>query len=476
MRKHITLAATLVALSLPGPGRADGWTSLLKDDLRHWQSAGGGESLRAAAGTLTVDGPGQVVYLGDGRPLDLRDFELRAEVLTKPGGRAGLAFHIAANPRSSGGVEVRLDNSYSGPGPGHGLQKTGSLVWLRPVVKSVVPDGRWFALHVSVRGPRVQVRVDKQLVTDYLEPEQLEAGPRLKRGTVAVRGHGGTGAVLIRKLEVRPLPQGPAAAPPAKPDETDLRLARLREQGFTPVDYHTHLKGGLTLDDVLARSWRTGIGAAVAVNAGKGFPVADDAAAEKFLKGAEGRPVFVGMQAEGREWVRLFSPATVARFDYVFTDARTLTDRRGRRVRLWVKEEVDVPDPQAFMDRLVQTVETILDREPIDFYANPTYLPEVLAKDYDRLWTAERQRRVVDALARNGVALEINETLRLPKPALVKRAKEAGVKFTFGTNNADRRLGRLEYCLRMVEECALTPDDLWAPRPDGRKPIQVRKR
>ena len=39
--------------------------------------------------------------------------------------------------------------------------------------------------------------------------------------------------------------------------------------------------------------------------------------------------VFIGMQAEGREWVRLFSPATVARFDYVFTDAMTLTDGRG---------------------------------------------------------------------------------------------------------------------------------------------------
>jgi hypothetical protein len=476
MRKYLTLALTLGALSLPGPASADDWTLLLKDDLRHWESSVSGDEFRVKAGTLTVDGPGQIVYVGDGKPLDLRDLELRAEVLTKPGGRAGITFHIAPNPRSSGGVEVRLDNSYSQPGPGQGLLKTGSLVWLRPVVKSAVPDDRWFNLHVTVRGPRVQVRVDQQLVMDYVEPEKLEAGPRLKRGTIAVRGHGGTGAVVIRKLEVRPLAEGPAPPSPAKADATDLRLARLREQGFLPVDFHTHLKGGLTLDDVLAHSWQTGIGAGVAVNCGKGFPVTGDQAAAKFLKGLEGRPVFVGMQAEGREWVRLFSPATVARFDYVFTDAMTLTDERGRRVRLWVKEEVDVPDPQAFMDRLVKTVETILDREPIDFYANPTYLPEVLAKDYDRLWTPERQRRVVEALARNGVALEINDTLRLPKPALIKKAKEAGVKFTFGTNNADRRLGRLEYCLQMIEECALTPDDLWAPKPDGQKPIQARKR
>jgi hypothetical protein len=475
MRKYITLAVALAAVGLPGRASADDWVPLLKDDLRHWESAGGGESLRAKEGTLTLDGPGQVVYVGDGKPLDLRDFELRAEVLTRPGGRAGLAFHIAPNPRSSGGVEVRLDNSYGSPGPGHGLQKTGSLVWLRPVVKSVVPDDRWFALHVTVRGPRVQVRVDKQLVMDYVEPQKLDSGPRLKRGTIAVRGHGGTGAVQVRKLEVRPLPEGPSTPPP-QADETDFRLARLREQGFLPVDFHARLMSELTPEDVLAHSWRTGIGAAVVVPCGKGFRLADDKAAEKFLTSVEGRPVFVGMQAEGRDWVRQFSPTTVARFDYVFTDAMTLTDERGRRMRLRVKDEVNVPDPQAFMERLVKTIETILDREPIDFYANPTYLPEVLAKDYDRLWTAERQKRVVGALARNGVALEINDALRLPRPALIKKAKEAGVKFTFGGANADRRLGRLEYCLRMIEECALTPDDLWAPRPAGRKPIQARKR
>src|SRR5262249_51092535 len=155
----------------------------------------------------------------------------------------------------------------------------------------------------------------------------------------------------------------------------------------------------------------------------------------------QGRPVFVGMQAEGRDWVKRFAPGTVTRFDYVFTDARTLTDSKGKRIRLWVKEEVDIPDAQAFMDRLVKTIESILDREPIDVYATPRYLREFLAKDYDRLWTPARLRRVVDALARNGVALEINDSLRLPRPALIKMAKEAGVKFTFGTNNSGRALG-----------------------------------
>jgi hypothetical protein len=479
MLKHLVLALLLVVVGLRGAAAADDWRSLITDDeLNDWQGAGGGDIFRARSGTLTVDGAGQIVFASDTKPVDLRDFELRAEVLTRPGGRAGLAFHLpSSNPRSSGGVEVRLDNSYS-RGTGQGLLKTGSLVWLRPVVKSAVPDGRWFSLHVTVRGRRVQVRVEKQLVMDYVQPENVEEGPRLKQGTVGIRGHGGSGAVQIRNLQVRPLPTDKTVAAPlpkVKLDATDLRLGRLREQGFSVVDFHTRLTGGLTLDGVLGWTWRTGIGSGVTARCGRGLDVSDDRSAAAFLETVRGRPVFVGLHAAGREWPGLLSLATVARFDYVLTDAMTITTG-GRRVRLWVKEEVDVSDPEKFADLLVKATEAILDTEPIDILASPTYLPGAIAKDHDRLWTPARLRRLVDALKRNGVALEINDRQRLPRPPLIKLAKEAGVKFAFGGDNAGRALGRLGYGLQMVEECALTPDDLWAPKPDGAKPVQTRAR
>ncbi|NIN37058.1 MAG: glycosyl hydrolase, partial [Gammaproteobacteria bacterium] len=43
----------------------------------------------------------------------------------------------------------------------------------------------------------------------------------------------------------------------------------------------------------------------------------------------EGKPVYKAMQAEGREWLNMFSPEMIAKFDYVFTDAMTFTDNRG---------------------------------------------------------------------------------------------------------------------------------------------------
>jgi hypothetical protein len=266
----------------------------------------------------------------------------------------------------------------------------------------------------------------------------------------------------------------PAASP--KPDETAAQIAHLKQAGFPLVDFHVHLKGGLTIDEAVELSRQSGIKYGIAANCGLKFPITDDRGIEQFVASLKGQPVFVGMQAEGREWPTLFSKQAIAKFDYVFTDAMTIIDHRGQRARLWMKDEVDIPDKQAFMELLVQTIVSILNNEPIDIYVNPTYLPDVLAAEYDELWTPSRVGRVIDAAARNGVAIEISSRYRLPKPAFIKQAKLSGVKFTFGTNNVDRKLGRSEYGLQMIEQCGLTPQDFWMPKPDGQKPVQIRNK
>ena len=94
------------------------------------------------------------------------------------------------------------------------------------------------------------------------------------------------------------------------------------------------------------------------------------------------------MQTEGREWLQMFSRSAVEQFDYVFTDSMTWTDNLGKRMRLWIPDEVGVvSNPQEFMDILVDRTVEILEREPVDIYVNPTYLPDQLAKNYETLWT-----------------------------------------------------------------------------------------
>jgi hypothetical protein len=242
------------------------------------------------------------------------------------------------------------------------------------------------------------------------------------------------------------------------------------------ADYHVHPKGGLTVEDALRRSRETGIYYGLAINGGLGQPAENDAALEAFLRELDGKPVYKAMQAEGREWVRMFSKATLEKFDYVFTDSMTWTDDAGKRMRLWIPEEVGaIADPQRFMDTLVDRTLGILATEPVDIYVNSTYIPDQLNAQYDALWTPARMRKIVDGLAANGVAMEINNRRRIPSAAFIRLAKQAGVKFTCGTNNAGADdLGRNEYCAEMIRACELRPEHFWTPPADGAKAVQRR--
>ena len=461
-------ACTAVAFASEGES---GWIDLFDGrTLAGWKAAEAADAFRVSDGAIIADGPpGCLYYVGTERePAALDQFELRAEVLTHPAAAASLHFHTGYQPQGmpQQGFEVVLRNSLPSS-QRRPLPLSGSLLGIRNVFVPSAEDLKWFSLIVRVSGGRVQITVDDKLVVDYVQPANWhECGlPQLRSGTLALRCHGPKNKVLLRNLRVRKLPHEPHQQPNLLLDATDRRIIQLQRECFPLVDMHVHAKGGLTLQEALRRSRLHGINYGVAVNCGLGFPVTDDKGIEAFLNSVTGEPIFVGMQAEGREWPRLFSPQAVARFGYVFTDAMTIIDHRGQRARLWIPAEVDIPDEQQFMERLVRTTVEIIDNEPIDIYANPTYLPEKLAGQYDRLWTTERLQAVVAAAARNNVAIEINSKLRLPKPEMIKMARQAGVKFTFGTNNAGAAdLGRLEYCLEMIDRCGLTAEDMWVPQ------------
>ncbi len=241
------------------------------------------------------------------------------------------------------------------------------------------------------------------------------------------------------------------------------KIESLNNQGYNITDLHAHLKGGLTMEELLVHSELTGIRYGVAVNCGVGFPIENDKQLKAYFKKMKDYPVLHAMQAEGREWLDTFSKESIDRFDYVFTDALTFFDEQGRRNRLWIKDEVFMEDKQKYMDYYVNQIVKIINNEPFDIFVNPTFLPEVLADEYDELWTDERINKMVSALAANNVALEINTRYEIPSPSIIKKAKDAGVKFTLGTNNGGRELGYLAYSLRMIEACKLKTEDFWYP-------------
>jgi hypothetical protein len=459
---------------------ADDWIPLFDGKaLNGWKASEHPDAFSVANGQIVVrGGRSHLFYTGPVCNAAFRNFEFSADVMTKPGANSGIYLHTSFQqsgwPRA--GFEVQINNTFKGDN-----RKTGSLYGVRNIYKQFVRDNEWFNLSILVRGKQVQVRLDDMLVVDYVEPNPpFRADPDFDRvigqGTFALQGHDANSTTSFKNIRVRPLPDGLSShEEPPHVDEVYRKIMQLGVENFPVVDYHVHLKGGLTLDQALANSRRLGINYGIAINCGLNFPVHDDASVRDYLATMKGQPCYVALQGEGREWMTLTSPESVAHFDYCFTDAMTFRDTTGFRRRLWLQEEMgDLSDPEAFMELYVSRIEGVM-KEPIDIYANATFLPLPLRPQYNALWTATRMKRVIDAAIANDVAIEINNRYKIPRPIFIKAAKAAGVKFSFGTNNAEAELGRLEYPIQMVKECGLKWQDIFIPKPDGQKPIQVKK-
>jgi hypothetical protein len=484
----------MLTMLLAAPAAIPAWTQ----DSSEWFPLFDGQSLsgwkpsehegtfKVVEGEIVAHGErSHLFYTGPVHGSDFRNFELSAEIKTMPGSNSGVYFHTAYQPSGfpAAGFEVQVENNDPAPTTSYvERKKTGSLYGIRNVYKTYVKNGEWFRMSILVRGKEAQIRVNDMLVVDYVEadpPFQADAKFQrvLNHGTFALQGHDPGSTTHFRNIRVRPLPDSSGPLSTERPQVDDLyrEVIRLGTENYPVVDYHVHLKGGLTIQQALENSRRLGINYGIAVNCGQGFPVHSDDSVQQYLDSMKGQPCFIALQGEGREWMTLVSPASVARFDYVFTDAMTFTDDKGRGMRLWIDDEVGtIANKQAFMEMYVDRIVGVM-KEPIDIYVNPTFLPRQIASEYETLWTPERRRKVIAGAIDNNVAIEINNRYKIPGATFIKEGKAAGAKFSFGTNNADANLGRLEYPIQMVRECGLVWQDIFVPRPQGQKRIQTGK-
>lgn len=452
------------------------WISLFDGhSLDGWKASENVDSWKIKDGTLSTAGERSHLFY-DGEVLDhnFRNFEFSVDVKSTPGSNSGIYIHTDFQDEGwpSAGYECQVINS-SPPGDHGGYvehKMTGSIYAIRNVWKSPVPDDEWFNYRIKVQGKTIQTYINDMLAAEYTEPEEIYRaggmeGRVLGSGTFAFQCHDPGSVVYYKNIKVKPLADDlPTPGTPPQDLVFEKQLLDLAAKNFPLIDLHTHLKGGITEEEALAIARTYGYTYGIAWNCGLKMGFESDKELNTFLDSYHPSPfVWTAMQAEGREWLELFSKESRDRFDYVFTDAMTWTNDNGKRMRLWIKEETEIGDPQNFMDQLVDNIEKVL-TEPIDIHVNPTFLPDELWGQYDELWTEERMDRVVKALAKNQVALEINNRYRIPSASIIKKAKAAGVKFTFGTNNGGADdFGRMDYAIEMINECGLTPLDMWMP-------------
>ena len=417
-----------------------------------------GKASQTKDGALLLNAGAIVLLSPENNAGAFEDFDLSFNVKTSKNATGVLAFHT--DSALSKGYKVAIDNSRENK---VWWRKTGSLVGVRNIAKRMSEDGLATAVRVKVSGNLVEVFVNGKQLVEYAQPENPYRIPEnknavLSKGAIAFKCD--FGQIEISDFRVNKLRHSQKKVE-AEPESAD-GVMRLHQADIPVMDYHVHLKGDLSAEKAQKQSRKYGINYGIAVNCGKDFPVHTDALALEFLKQNADMPYIVVMQAEGREWMKLISAPVRKKFAYAFTDAMTFEDYNGNRVHLWKPDEVKIKDKQAYMDMIVEKICGTV-QEPADIYANATYLPAELMGEYAALWTPERRKKVLDALQKGGMALEISAKYKIPDAIFIKEAKKRGIKFTFGSNNENSNFGKLEYCLKMQKECGLTAEDFFVP-------------
>jgi histidinol phosphatase-like PHP family hydrolase len=265
----------------------------------------------------------------------------------------------------------------------------------------------------------------------------------------------------------------------ARPFSASSQTADQRGLEFPLADFHVHLNT-LTLEQVVAASQERGVKYGILEHAGtkeNEYPIvlSNDKMLQDWIAKLEGKPVYKGVQAEWIDWMPCFSKEVFAQLDYVLTDSMTVRDASGKRIKAFTAAYDPGNDAEAFMKMYVDWIVEILEREPLDIFSHPTWVPTRFNRDSDKLWTPERMKKVVDALKRTGTACEIDSGMRLPKLPFLQMAKEAGGKFSIGSNSQGGTVNQLTFAIDMAKTLGLTEKDMFVPAPKGRKPIQVRK-
>ncbi len=421
-----------------------------------WRPSENKGSWKVVDGALAADGPrSHLFYTGPVHGADFKNFEIEVELTTNPECNSGVYFHTQYQETGfpEKGFEIQVNNTARGDGGYLERKKTASLYGIRNMYKQLVPDQKPFKMSAAVRGKNVQIRLNGQLVVDYVEPTPPvipEGGEKqrfLDRGTFALQCHNDGSKAFFKSVRVRPLPDDLPAYTEAAPvvDEIYRDVINIGRHNVPMVDYHVFLRDGITLESALRKSRQDGIQYGISAEA---RTLKGDAEADRWLRPLRNKPVFFALVTRDGEWTRRLSKSAAQEFDYVLADGRMWNDK----------------DSRVSMDELVEQTVKRLDTEPIDIYAYATVLPASMRGKAEELWTESRMARLIEAAVRNKVALELNSLAQSPSIRFIQNAKEAGCKFGFGTGNRTAaELKRCEFGLYTVETCKLDWRNFYAP-------------
>jgi len=211
MKTLITMCALsflFISCSSVKQQKADQWISLFDGKtLNGWKKNQNPQTFSVENGAIKVAGPiSHLFYDGPVSNHNFKNFEFKAQVMTKPGANSGIYFHTVFQQEGfpDKGYEVQVNNSHTD------WRRTGSLYSIQDVKETYVKDNEWYEEYIMVQGKKITIKINGKTVVEYTEPENVgkeNAGGRaISDGTFALQGHDPGSVVYYKDIVVRPLP------------------------------------------------------------------------------------------------------------------------------------------------------------------------------------------------------------------------------------------------------------------------------
>lgn len=132
-------------------------------------------------------------------------------------------------------------------------------------------DNEWFELSFRVVENRCEVFVNGTKVVDYIQPEDPYRPKndklRFLSRRIALQCHDKQSKVYFKSIQVKPLPKAEKYKMLVS-REWDDKITKLCLENFPIIDFHVHLKGGLTIAQACETSMKLGINYGIAPNCG----------------------------------------------------------------------------------------------------------------------------------------------------------------------------------------------------------------
>lgn len=219
MRSTLLIPLALAAvLQSAAPRVESGFTSLFNGrDFTGWKIAGPADSFTIQDGAIVANGQAShAYYVGSVHDHSFRDFELKVDVMTRPGSNGGVYVltefqEEGGNVRASGrfpskGFEIQVNNSHTD------RCRTGSLYHVTDILDtSPAKDDEWFTEDIIVKGLTITISVNGTQVVSWTQAPDWDGGREgpgrriTGPGTIALQAHDPKSTVFYRNIRIKPL-------------------------------------------------------------------------------------------------------------------------------------------------------------------------------------------------------------------------------------------------------------------------------